>query len=322
MFGPDFRDFVSQDATSQGQSNSERLIKSWHGFERSDSEDSGIEEEFEVLDSESQEIPATPCSTPPKNLSLENAILANFPDGCDRSFTVELKDEDSYGIIPKSLTFAEIINILNQAVKEDNYSRLDEIIQNIEDYEGRSITLDTVNFKDFCEQQLNLDLQNNRHIYSNILSQYKFDQEKFDYHYSVKEFVLLAIAANNKLTEKYQDVFFTEGNLSLLPLLVGGQKYIEAFIKKFHGIDGVYDKFKNQAIQFVEPNKINFFSVIALRKEQELLNAVFVEHVLRDFGQVLKTSKPDPLYGVLETASLIKNEEFITIVLGAFEMIY
>ncbi|BET32257.1 hypothetical protein [Wolbachia pipientis] len=322
MFGSNFRDFVSQDTTSQGQSNSERLIKSWHGFEKPDSEDSGIEEEFEVLDSESQEIPATPCSTPPEDLSLENAILANFPDGCDRSFTVELKDEDSYGIIPKNLTFAEIINILNQAIQEDNCEELDKVVQNIEDYEGRSITLDNENLKDFCSNQLNLELQNgsnHQHIYSNVLSQYKFDQEGFKYDYSVKELVLLAIAANDKLVEQYQDFLFAEGNLSLLPLLVGGQKYIEAFIEKFHGTDGVYGRLKDQTIQLVEPNKIGFFSVIALRKEQELLNAVFVEYVLRDFGQVLKTSNPDSLYGVLETASLIKNEEFITIVLGAFE---
>ncbi|WP_341817748.1 hypothetical protein [Wolbachia endosymbiont (group A) of Pherbina coryleti] len=322
MFGSNFRDFVSQDTTSQGQSNSERLIKSWHGFEKPDSEDSGIEEEFEVLDSESQEIPATPCSTPPEDLSLENAILANFPDGCDRSFTVELKDEDSYGIIPKNLTFAEIINILNQAIQEDNCEELDKVVQNIEDYEGRSITLDNENLKDFCSNQLNLELQNgsnHQHIYSNVLSQYKFDQEGFKYDYSVKELVLLAIAANDKLVEQYQDFLFAEGNLSLLPLFVGGQKYIEAFIEKFHGTDGVYGRLKDQTIQLVEPNKIGFFSVIALRKEQELLNAVFVEYVLRDFGQVLKTSNPDSLYGVLETASLIKNEEFITIVLGAFE---
>ncbi len=322
MFGSNFRDFVSQDTTSQGQSNSERLIKSWHGFEKPDSEDSGIEEEFEVLDSESQEIPATPCSTPPEDLSLENTILANFPDGCDRSFTVELKDEDSYGIIPKNLTFAEIINILNQAIQEDNCEELDKVVQNIEDYEGRSITLDNENLKDFCSNQLNLELQNgsnHQHIYSNVLSQYKFDQEGFKYDYSVKELVLLAIAANDKLVEQYQDFLFAEGNLSLLPLLVGGQKYIEAFIEKFHGTDGVYGRLKDQTIQLVEPNKIGFFSVIALRKEQELLNAVFVEYVLRDFGQVLKTSNPDSLYGVLETASLIKNEEFITIVLGAFE---
>ncbi|WP_265029896.1 host RNA manipulator TomO [Wolbachia endosymbiont (group A) of Philonthus cognatus] len=322
MFGPGFRDFVSQDTTSHGQSNPERLIKSWHGFEKPDSEDSGIEEEFEVLDSESQEIPATPCSTPPEDLSLENAILANFPDGCDRSFTVELKDEDSYGIIPKNLTFAEIINILNQAIQEDNCEELDKVVQNIEDYEGRSITLDNENLKDFCSNQLNLELQNgsnHQHIYSNVLSQYKFDQEGFKYDYSVKELVLLAIAANDKLVEQYQDFLFAEENLSLLPLLVGNQKYIEAFIEKFHGNDGVYGRLKGQAIQLVEPNKIDFFSATALRKEQELLNAVFVEYVLRDFGQVLKTSKPDPLYGVLETASLIKNEEFITIVLDAFE---
>ncbi|XPQ38773.1 hypothetical protein ACJZL1_05130 [Wolbachia endosymbiont of Rhagoletis indifferens] len=182
--------------------------------------------------------------------------------------------------------------------------------------------LDNENLKDFCSNQLNLELQNrsnHQHIYSNVLSQYKFDQEGFKYDYSVKELVLLAIAANVKLTERYQDILFAEGNLSLLPLLVGGQKYIEAFIEKFHGTDGVYGRLKDQAIQLVEPNKIDFFSVIALRKEQELLNAVFVEYVLRDLEQVLKTSKPDPLYGVLETASLIKNEEFITVVLSAFE---
>ncbi|MDX5518584.1 MAG: hypothetical protein O7177_03210, partial [Wolbachia endosymbiont of Andrena agilissima] len=97
------------------------------------------------------------------------------------------------------------------------------------------------------------------------------------------------------------------------------QEYVKAFIGRFHDTDGIYDKLKDQSIQLGQSNKIGFFSVIALRKEQELLNAVFVEYVLRDFGQVLKTSKPDPLYGVLETASLIKNEEFITIVLDAFE---
>ncbi|WP_341818747.1 hypothetical protein [Wolbachia endosymbiont (group B) of Ennomos erosarius] len=321
MFGSNFRDFVSQDTTSQGQSNSERLIKSWHGFEKPDSEDSGIEEEFEVLDDESQEIPANPCDTLPEDLSLDNEILANFPDGCDRSLTVESKDEDLYDIIPENLTFAEIINILNQVIKEDNCEELDKAIQNIEDYEGQSITLDSVNFQNFCLQQLNLDLNrsDHQHIYSGILSRYGFDQTEYNHSYSVKELILLAIAANDKLTEKYQDILFIEENLSLLPLLVGGQKYIEAFIEKFHGNDGVYGRLKGQAIQLVEPDKIDFFSATALRKEQNLLDTVFVECVLRDLEQVLKTSNPDPLYGVLETASLVKNEEFITIVLDAFE---
>ncbi|MBC6686353.1 lipase family protein [Wolbachia pipientis] len=54
MFGSNFRDFVSQDTTSHGQSNPERLIKNWHGFEKPDSEDSSIEEEFEILESKNQ----------------------------------------------------------------------------------------------------------------------------------------------------------------------------------------------------------------------------------------------------------------------------
>lgn len=280
--------------------------------ERRHSRDLGAEEEFEVLNNENQDVSYA------KDLSLENAILANFPDGCDRSFIVESKDEDSYDIIPKNLTFAEVISILNQAVKEDNYEKLDEVIQNIEDYEGRSITLESTNLKNFCEQQLNLDLRNNQHIYSNILSQYKFNQVELKYDYLVKELVLLAIAANDKLAEKYQDILFAEGNLSLLPLLVGGQEYIKAFIEKFHSIDEVYNKIKDQTIQLVEPNKIGFFSTIALRKEQELLETVLAEPFLRDLEHVL-TSNLDPLYGVLETASLVKNEKFITIALNAFE---
>ncbi|WP_395462930.1 hypothetical protein [Wolbachia endosymbiont of Cantharis cryptica] len=107
--------------------------------------------------------------------------------------------------------------------------------------------------------------------------------------------------------------------MSLLPLLIGGEKYIKALIEEFHDIDKIYNKLKNQAIQLVEPNKIGFFSIIALRKEQELLNTVLVEHVLRDLEQVLKTSSPDPLYGVLETASLVQNEEFIGRILDALE---
>ncbi|MGL9717173.1 MAG: host RNA manipulator TomO [Wolbachia sp.] len=290
--------------------------------ERRHSGDSGIEGEEKSEVSDSEGVQAVSCNTPPEDLNLENEILANFPDGCDRSLTVELKDEDSYDIISQNLTLAEIINILNQAIQKDNCEKLDEVVQNIEDYEGRSVVLGSGNFKNFCLQQLNLDLQSrsdHQHIYSNILSQYKFDQEEFKYTYSVKELALLAIAANDKLAERYQDVFFAEGNLSLLPLLVGSQKYIETFVKKFHGTNGVYGRLKDQVIQLVEPNRIGFFSAIALRKEQALLNTVFVEYVLKGLEQVLKTSNPDPLYGVLETASLIKNEEFITIVLNSFE---
>ncbi|MCA4773890.1 hypothetical protein [Wolbachia endosymbiont of Mansonella perstans] len=90
-----------------------------------------------------------------------------------------------------------------------------------------------------------MDLQNRsdqKHIYSNVLPQYKFDQEEFKYNYSVKELVLLTIAANNKLAEKYQGGLFVEGNLSLL--LIASQKYIEAFIEKFHGTGRIYNRLK------------------------------------------------------------------------------
>lgn len=116
--------------------------------ERHYSGDSNVEEEeFEVLDGESQEVQAVPCGTHPKDLSLENEILANFPDGCNRSHTVELKDEDSYDIIPNNLTFAEVISILDQAIKENNYEELNKVVQNIEDYESQSIALDSESFK-------------------------------------------------------------------------------------------------------------------------------------------------------------------------------
>ncbi|WP_264329751.1 MULTISPECIES: host RNA manipulator TomO [unclassified Wolbachia] len=224
--------------------------------------------------------------------------------------------EDPFVVIPESLTFAEIIDILNNAIEYNNYEELDRIVQDIEDYEGQPVTLDNESFRDFCLKQLGLDLQNrgnHRHIHSNILSQYSFDQVNS---YPAKELVLSAIAANNKLAEKYQDILFAEGNLSLLPLLIGSQKYIAAFIERFPDL---YIELKNQVVQLVEPNKIGFFSVIALRQERELLNTVLIEYVLKDLEQVLQTSSFDPLYGVLETASLAKNKDFMKIVLDSLE---
>lgn len=94
MFGPDFRDFVSQE-----QSQSSKILKKSNsgdsgaeeGFEilgqeeikeHRHSEDSGncseAEREFEVLDGKSQDIPANPCDALPEDLSLESAILATF----------------------------------------------------------------------------------------------------------------------------------------------------------------------------------------------------------------------------------------------------
>ncbi len=226
--------------------------------------------------------------------------------------------EDLFVVVPGSLTFTKIIDILNNAIERNNYKELDRIVQDIEDYEGQPITLDNENLKDFCLNQLNLDLQNrsdHQHIYSNILSRYSFDQVEYHCNYPVKELVLLAIAANDKLTEKYQDILFTERNLSLLPLLIGGEKYIEIFIGKFPDL---YQSLKNQTIQ-LENGQVGFFSVIALRQKQELLNTVLVEYVLKDLEQVLKTTSPDHTYDILETASLAKNKNFMKIVLDSLE---
>lgn len=231
----------------------------------------------------------------------------------------DIEVEDLFVVVPESLTFAKIINILNNAIEYNNYKELDTIVRSIEDYDGQPVKLDNENLKNFCLNQLNLDLEkrsDHRHIYSNILSQYSFDQVKCNYSYPVKELVLLAIAANDKLAEKYQDILFAEGNLSLLPLLIGSQKYIAAFIERFPDL---YIELKDQVVQLNELNKIGFFSIIALRKEQNLLNSVLVEDVLGDLKAVLQEGSPDSLYGVLETASLAKNKDFMKIVLDSLE---
>ncbi|WP_353285313.1 lipase family protein [Wolbachia endosymbiont (group A) of Beris morrisii] len=216
------------------------------------------------------------------------------------------------------------IDILNNAIEYNNYEELDTIVRSIEDYDGQPVKLDNENLKDFCLNQLNLDLRSRSdhpHIYSNVLSQYKFNQEEFKYDYSVKELVLLAIAANDKLVEQHQVFLFAEENLSLLPLLVGNEQYVKAFIEKFCDMENPYELYKNlknQTIQ-LEGGQIGFFSVIALRQEQNLLSSVLIEYVLKDLEQVLQTSSFDPLYGVLETASLAKNKDFMKIVLDSLE---
>lgn len=229
----------------------------------------------------------------------------------------------SFVITPKGLTFDKITDVLNKA-KGGDYEEIDEIIEKLRDYEDAYVTdLDAENFKNFCLQQFDWeldDLQSNfkrsdhQYICSNILSRCKFNTDSFNHDYSVKELMLLAIAANDTLTEKYQNVLLAENNLSLLPLLVGSKKCIGIFMEKFHSIDGIYEKLKNQSIRFDEFSKIGFFSVIALREEYDLLE---IDLVLNDLEEALKIN--DSLYGVFETASLVQNEKFITVMLDAFE---
>lgn len=234
--------------------------------------------------------------------------------------------ESSFVIVPEDLAFSKIIDDLDKAIKGD-YKELDKITKSLQDYENIHVNgLDSENFRNFCSQQLNLEIEANsthQHIFGNILSQYKFNANSCNPDYSVKELILLAIAANDTLTEKHQDILFSQENFNLLQLAVGGQKYIEVFTKKFHdlysdSLDSI--KLTDQTVQLgILNHEIGFFSFIALRKEQNLLDAVLVEYVLRDFAKTLETGKKNNLYGISETVALAKNEGFINTVLGAFE---
>ncbi|WP_265036441.1 host RNA manipulator TomO [Wolbachia endosymbiont (group A) of Anomoia purmunda] len=288
---------------------------------------SDIEVESKISDSGNRVVPAISLSseaTYHDDLSLENHILANTDQNLES--LIITRDAKTLSSISR---IQALINILNDAMNENNFKKLDEVVENIKSYEDSFVAdLDVESFKNFCIDYLSLKLEDQRvesfeerqsrgdhsYIFSNILS-HRYDIEKNNCNYSAKELLLLAIAANDKLAEKYQDILFAEGNLSLLPLLIGSQKYIAAFIERFPDL---YIELKDQVVQLNELNKIGFFSVIALRKEQNLLDTVLIEYVLKDLEQVLQTSI-NPLYGVLETASLVQNEEFIEKVLDVVE---
>lgn len=56
-------------------------------------------------------------------------------------------------------TLDEVINILNEAVKHNDYEQLDEVINNIDKDDVFMSGLNSDNFKAFCSRYLNLDLQ-------------------------------------------------------------------------------------------------------------------------------------------------------------------
>ncbi|MDD9331793.1 MAG: hypothetical protein PV340_04140 [Wolbachia sp.] len=249
-----------------------------------------------------------------QDLSIENKPIENVGENLEKC-TMTSGDK----MLSDISNIQTLVSALNKATEESNYVELDKIVNDIDGYEGISVVgLDGENFKNFCLQHLNLKLQKRsdyQHIFSNILCTYKFNTESYNHDYSVKELVLLAIAANDKLAEKYHDVLFAEENLSLFPLFVGNQRYIEIFIEKFPNL---YQSLKEQTIK-TQCGQVSFFSAIALRKEQNLLDSVFVEYASKDLEKVLQTGNPDSLYGILETASLTENREFIKIVLNSIE---
>jgi len=216
---------------------------------------------------------------------------------------------------PVLTPISDIENILNQAIK-GGCLKLDEIVRNSEN-KNQFVELDTENLKTFCSQQLNLDIQNrsdHRYIHSNILSHYSRD-EQFIYKYCVSELLLLAIAANDQLAEKYHEVLFAEENLSLLPLLVGGEQYISEFIKRFPAL---YQKLKEKTITVSSGQTIGFFSVIAARKELAT-DAFPNSQALADLKAELQRAEDDPLYGILTMAAMVENIGFIDKVLKSIE---
>lgn len=224
----------------------------------------------------------------------------------------------------------DIKSILNQAIEGD-YSELDEIVKNIANYKGQFVELDTESFMNFYSQQLHLVLIGS-HLY-NIFFPYNLNQEKLVHEYCISELLLLAIAANDQLAEKYHEVLFAEENLSLIPLLVGGKQYISEFIKRFPEL---YPKLKGKTITVSSGQTIGFFSVIAANKYQELLEEVLGQNTPLNKEQKLMDILPDlklelqktqeaqkteenSLYDILEVAVLMENQVFIEKVLKSIE---
>ncbi|VVC46454.1 Ankyrin repeat-containing domain, partial [Cinara cedri] len=209
----------------------------------------------------------------------------------------------------------DIKSALNEAIA-GKYSKLDEVVKNIANYKDQFVVLETESFMNFYKQQLHLVLTGS-YLY-NIFFPYNLNQEKLVHKYRISELVLLAIAANDQLAEKYHEVLFAEENLSLLPLLIGGKQYISEFIKRFSELYQE-QKLKEKTITVSSGKTIGFFSVIAANKYQELLKAVLTPDALGDLKLELQKAQEDPLYGVLELAALMENQVFIEKVLESIE---
>lgn len=220
---------------------------------------------------------------------------------------------------PALTPISDIENILNKAIVGD-YSELDDIVRSSQKNDkNRFVILNSENFKNFCSQWLKLEIESrsdHQYIYSNILSHYNRN-EQFEYKYYRSELLLLAIAANDQLAERYHKGLFAEKNLSLLPLLVGGKWYVSEFIERFPELYQE-QKLKEKTILSNEQT-IGFFSVIAANKYQELLKAVLTPDALDDLKLELQKAQEDPLYGVLEMAVLMENQVFIEKVLESIE---
>lgn len=202
-------------------------------------------------------------------------------------------------------TLNELRNTLSKAVNGNDCQKLNEVIRDNRYYVFIT-SLNSNNLKAFYSEYLNLDLHkrtDHKYIYDNILSKYNLNIESDNYNFSEKELMLLAIAANNKLAEKYQVVSLNQedSELQSLLLLVSGQKYIEILSNKLKEEDSVIKAVRHK-----------FFSTIALRKE---FNQLFTSHIT----QYLKTLKDnnivDTIRNILDATTSVQNKECIKAIL-------
>ncbi|MFP3032862.1 MAG: ankyrin repeat domain-containing protein [Wolbachia sp.] len=167
--------------------------------------------------------------------AVVESLIANIGEG-PKSFTVDLPEDsdidNSFYIIPKSFTFDKLVDIINKA-KNGDYTNLDEVMGNIkEEKDDIPINPDLKDLKDFCSQQLNLTAQTDHERVRKVLIEKIYKKENG----TVKELVLLAIAANDTLVERcvkmHEGILFTQDeDLDRLLLGAGGQGYIKALLE-------------------------------------------------------------------------------------------
>ncbi|WP_353274885.1 ankyrin repeat domain-containing protein [Wolbachia endosymbiont (group A) of Ennomos erosarius] len=125
-----------------------------------------------------------------------------------------------------------MVDIINKA-KNGDYTNLDEVMGNIkEEKDDIPINPDLKDLKDFCSQQLNLTAQTDHERVRKVLIEKIYKKENG----TVKELVLLAIAANDTLVERcvkmHEGILFTQDeDLDRLLLGAGGQGYIKALLE-------------------------------------------------------------------------------------------
>ncbi|WP_265033620.1 hypothetical protein [Wolbachia endosymbiont (group A) of Sicus ferrugineus] len=142
--------------------------------------------------------------------AVVESLIANIDEG-PKSFVanppaeVDSGVDNSFDIIPKSLTFDKLVDIINKA-KNGDYNDLDEVMSNIkEEKDDIPINPDLKNLKDFCSQQLNLTAQTDHERVCKVLIEKIYKKENA----TVKGLVLLAIAANDTLVERCTKVYYS-----------------------------------------------------------------------------------------------------------------